>query len=207
MKAAKALGLTTTLALLALTLIGTSTAMAESTALCENTSLPCSKVFTGTIQAKAKNPELLTSIANVSCETSSFGGQALGLANPLVGHLTSFNFSGNCKTGAGTSCTVTSNALGLFLLLKTAPNQGAISFHELSFTVQCGFFINCVFSLPLTTELTMLGGSFISEGFGFVAVIHASKETLTNGGGFCPETAQWDGKYEVTVPGVLAISS
>jgi hypothetical protein len=203
MRLIKLFGLAAIAAVAAMALMGASSAMATSTVLCKVNELKCpaGSEITGHIEATATNPVLLNSVTNVTCKKSTILGNALGLANPLVGHLELVDFTEDCLTEGKTACTVTATELGLLLLLKTGPNHGNLIVHNTQVNVKCGFIINCTYSLPLTTELLVLGSKTPLNTTTSLALIHATEEVLNNsGGGFCPETSKWDALYSVQLP-------
>jgi hypothetical protein len=86
----------------------------------------------------------------VTCNHSVILGTALEPGSAPDGesqltHLELIDFSGECKTASGLSCTVTTVALGLVDLLKTAPNEGLATSLGSKVKVVCGFVLNCTF--------------------------------------------------------------
>lgn len=77
-------------AIAAMALVGASSAMANGpTVLCKVHEEPCAaaNIYTGHFEGLAKNPEVLSPIANIKCNHSVILGNALGLAAPQVTHL------------------------------------------------------------------------------------------------------------------------
>lgn len=198
-------GLVAIAAVSAMAFVGATSAAAEPTALCTvNTALicPAGNIYTGHIEAKAVgSPELLNETENVKCTGSTVLGNALGLANPLVGHLESLTFTG-CKSANGFNCTTTTPVLGTLLLLKTAPNLGTLQSHTTEVTVSCASgLLKCRFGgLP----------TLHAEG-GNPGLITASKAALgiiaKEGFVTCPKTAEWDAKYEIVLPKPIFITN
>lgn len=209
MRLIKMFGLTAIAAVAAMAFIGASSASATSTALCtSDASLVCAagNVYTGHIEGLAVNPELLSSITNVTCEHSVILGNALGLVTggSQVTHLELIDFTGNCKTSSGTACTVTTTALGLVDLLKTAPNLGTATSLNSKVKVVCGFFINCTFGG--TPELHVVGSTLPLNTTSSLGALTANKASLSREGGICPSTSEWDAKYTIQLPHELFVT-
>jgi hypothetical protein len=190
---------------LAIVLIGSSSAAAGTTALCEKSENPCAaaNIYVGHFAAVAENPRLLTSATTITCKKAQLLGFALGLANPLAIHLEQFSFSEDCLTSEGEGCVFEPVELGLLLLLRTEPNLGSVQLENTKVLVICpGAFIHCVYGG--TPEFHAVG----SPNKEVLAAIHANDVLWENGEGlFCPEEAKLDAFYQVVLPDPIVISS
>lgn len=223
-------GLALVTAVAAMALIGTSAAMAESTALCKvNTALICPEKSiypSGTVikaqllhqtTSSAMNLELVSPsvllgpnlAVEVRCwESTASGVTTTGLANPLKGELKSLSF-GHCFHKTGVGCTVTVNKLGLLTLLKTAPNLGEAKVNGVLVTVVCGIVFKCVYEaseLPMHAEGTGPNGS-ATEPAELVADHAELKQEEVGLGIGCPEVGFFDAAYEITEPTVGYITN
>jgi hypothetical protein len=195
MKLLKMLGLTvTTVATIAA--MGASSASAGPTVLC-NAHMevcPAANQLAGHIEALAADTSLLTQAGAILCAHSVLLGNALGLNNPLIIHLTNFDFL-NCEI-AGNACEITTLEVGLALLLRTALNRGTLQLHNTRFLVECpGANIHCVYGgLPIAQ---VLGHNNQLEE---LATIHSNEVAWEAGGFFCPEGARLDALYRVLLP-------
>lgn len=203
MRLMKMFGLAALVAVAATAFLGASSASAKyHTALCKVTgqlACPADQLVTS-VHAVATNPTLLSSVANISCASSLAQATVLGLSKlsgktilPQEAHFTALTWS-NCSTESGTACTVTTESLGLVLILKTALDLADTQAHDTEVHVQCGFFINCTYGgLP---EFRAQGATYGGNG----ALIAEETELESTGGGFCPATSKWDAEYESLSP-------
>jgi hypothetical protein len=206
-------GLAAIAAISAMAFLGVSSASATDTVLCTvDTEEPCTNnPYTGHIEGLAVNPELLSNLANVTCGHSIILGNALGLGSGPNGksqltHLELIDFTGNCHTTFPevVSCTVTTIALGLVDLLKTAPNLGLVTSLNNKVRVTCGFLINCTFGGEPTGHAL---GSTLPLGSTSLGSIVVNEAVLTGEGPLCPEVGKWDAKYTIQLPHALFIAS
>ncbi len=223
MKPMKMFGLTLIAAVTAMALIGASSALAESTALCKVNENPCSEeneypagtkvsarllhqTASSTENLKNVSPSLLLGpnlVEEVKCfESSASGVTTSGLANPLTGELKSLSF-GHCFHKTGVGCTVTVNKLGTLTLLKTGANVGEAKVSGVLVTVVCGLFERAykTEALPMSAKGTGPSGE-VAE----LVADHAklTKEGLGVG---CPSEGFFDAKYEITEPSPGFITS
>jgi hypothetical protein len=206
----KMLGLAVITAAAAMAFVGASSAMAESTALCEVNELECPEgsVYPAGTVVEAKLLTGTTSVllgpnlkVEVECTGSTSAGKTTtGLANPLKGELTSLAFSG-CTYGPlhSPACTVTVNQLGTLTLLKTGTNLGQAAVSGVLVTIVCGSVFKCVYkteSLPMHAKGTGPSGE--------KAELTATEAKLTEEekllGVGCPSEGFFDAKYEITKP-------
>lgn len=99
------------------------------------------------------------------------------------------------------TCIFTTVQLGLFLLLRTALNLGALESHGFDIRIDCGEIMHCTYGG--LTEVHAEGS--VSDGLG---TITASEVTLTNiGGTFCPKTPKLDAVYKIQLPDPVYITT
>ena len=208
MRLIKMLGLAVVAAIASMAFLGASSASAnQSTTLCKINQLPCASgnqwpkgtKLAGTSVGTAL---LLSSLVTVHCNGTASGEiTSAALANPLSGTLVP-SFTG-CKTSGGTNCTVTTSS-GTLLLLKTGPNVGVATVHNVLARVQCGVFIDCSYtSKGVQLQAKSLSGATPAR-------LHANGVELENEGGFlCPDESFWDALYDVktSTGGGIYISS
>jgi hypothetical protein len=220
-------GLALITAVAAMALIGASSAMAESTALCKVSTSPCPEksIFpsgtvvktqllhqttSSTMNLELVSPSLLLGpnlVEEVRCwESTASGVTTTGLANPLKGELKSLSF-GHCFHKSGVGCTVTVNKLGTLTLLKTAANLGEAKVNGVLVTVVCGIVFECVYTteeLPMHAKGTGPNGSATEPAELVADHAKLTKEGLGIG---CPNEGFFDAKYEITEPAAGFITS
>ena len=193
----KGVSLAVVASLASMAFLGASPASAnQSTTLCKINQLPCASGNQWPKGTKLRGVSvgkvlLLTDIVTVHCPSTATGEiTSAALANPLIGTLVpSF---GHCLTGGGTLCTVTSSS-GTMLLLKTGPNVGVATVHNVLVSIDCGIFMDCSYtSKGVQLQAKSLSGAFAAR-------LHADEVELeTEEGGFlCPDESFWDALYEV----------
>lgn len=203
MKHLKALGLAAFATAILVMSIGAATASA--TEFCSTNTSPCTGTMYGSgtkFAGKSVGVATLTnSITNVTCENAEMGGEMTSTggsgSTPISGKVTSATWTGNCKTATGTACTITVLNLPWSLTGEKAGVENEFNVTVAGnpgVTVKCGFLINCTFK---QTSLTLSGES------GSPAYVVATAEGLNQEGGFCPKTASYDAKYELTTPNPL----
>jgi hypothetical protein len=199
-------------ALASMTLLGVSSASATSTALCSiDATLVCAagNIYTGHIEAVATNLQIKSSVGNVHCEHATFLGNALGLANPLLLHIELSSFINCLDLTFGTGCTITAEELGLWVVLKTAPNLAEAKLNSIKVRLNCpSLGLNCVYTKP-ATALHIVGSTLplVSGGTTSLAKITATEVSLENtGGGFCPATSKWTATYFIQLPHEIFIA-
>jgi len=203
MRLIKMLGIAAIAALASMAFLGASSASATSTVLCKvDTDLVCAggNIYTGHVEGKATNPQLTSSFGNVHCESSTILGNVLGLGNPLVGHNELISFTNCLELTFNTKCTVTTEELGLQLLLKTADNLGTLNVDNIKVRLNCASLgLNCVYTKPATALHAV--GSTLPLGASSLGKITATAVTLENtGGGFCPASSKWTATYTISLP-------
>jgi len=206
----KSFSLAAVAAAIVMALVGASSASA--TALCSVNQEECaSPLVAGTVvEASLKTgtkATLLTDLAIVLCNKSVTSGKTTsGAAASVTGVIESLSFS-ECKTEAGTSCTV-GTALSLpynASITATGAGNGKLVVTKGSgggnpgATVTCLGVIECTFRTPSAT-LNVLGGN--------PAVAKAEAIELPERSGLlCPsKEAKWDAEYSVSKPNPLWIS-
>ncbi|MDX6602508.1 MAG: hypothetical protein QOF13_1710 [Solirubrobacterales bacterium] len=211
MRLLKMFSLAAIAAVAAMAFIGASSASAQETALCtSDVALVCASPYTGHIEGVATSaPRLLSNLANVTCENSVILGNALGLASASNGtaqltHIELIDFTGNCKTELGVSCTVTTITLGLADLLKTGSNQGTLTSLGNEVRVVCLGVINCTFGGEPSGSAVGASLPLSSSSLGTITVFEAP---LTGKGSLCPAVGKWDANYAITLPHELFITN
>jgi hypothetical protein len=198
MKLIKMFGLAVIAALASMALVGASSASAESTVLCEEPEhTECSNPFTGHIEGLSTDALLSASFVHIECEHSVILGEALGLANPQVTHVTKLDFL-NCEPCEP----VVEDETGLIETLKTGLNLGTVKGSGFKVFVDCG--IECYYGG--TVEGAHAKGS---EG-GSLGVITANEvelERLSGSSIFCPSVSKWTATYSIVLPDELYIST
>jgi hypothetical protein len=200
MKPIKKLAIMTMGALAALALAGVTSASATNTSLCNEASAAeaCpSGHLVSSVHFVAVNPELLTSLLNLTCAEALLSGTVEGtlLGAPLGITPTALTYT-TCKTGS-TACTVSATHLGLLDLLKTAANLGTLTdlevggFHT-TFSLVCGKLINCEYNL---TNLSGATSSATGTTNGQI-VYNRSPIQKVAGGFLCPATSTLDATFE-----------
>ena len=196
----KSLILFTTVAIIAMALIGASSASATSTVICTENVLVCpagKKVELSLVHFEALDTKLLIGGGLfLLCEKILLSGEVLMLAAPLPIHFHSLTYT-NCKLGA-TVCTVTTTHLGLLHLLKTAPNLGELKdlANPTNFTtmhVVCGASIDCEYKWEGLTGHAK-GHNDTTGELGRVTYSEAFV-TKVAGGILCPATSKLDAVF------------
>jgi hypothetical protein len=176
-------------ALMAMVLLLSSSAMAESTQLCKADESPCaagnivSHVHEETLTgAKLK---LLTSVATIECK-GLYLGDSLSLGAPLLihGHFTYTE----CKRGTE-NCTFEEKSTDSLIEVLREGHETAKVTYILTFNFHCGFIINCTYDgegLKGTAKGPLLASSENGE-------VSLNEQTIHKvSGTFCPETGKLD---------------
>jgi hypothetical protein len=192
MRLIKHFGLATIAAVAAMALVASAASATLSTQICSESEPSTLRCITAAAQFHlfAVEPLLDSSLVNVKCESSLAKGTFLGLGSPQIAHLEVLLFH-NCKTHGGTNCTVTTELLGLFLILKLSLSDAHVESHGTAVTVKCGELINCSYgNLPVLLALSTTEAA--------AATLHAST-TVTrdtaHSGAFCPSSSTWLALY------------
>jgi hypothetical protein len=209
----KMFGLAALAAVVTMALVGTTSASATSTVLCEvleGLECPAGKeielekihLANSTLPGGPGTPEgtptLLNSTADVLCLTVLVEAEALDLGESQVIHALKQEFSGCGTNSAHTNCTVATEELPLFHLLKIGEDEGSVLGLNGKVRVKCTIFgflkINCVFLLE-NLLFTGKGPKASKTTYGDVDAKEIPKEPpiKSEGGGLCPETSSLDG--------------
>jgi hypothetical protein len=191
----KVFGLAAVAGVAAMAFVGASSAMAlEHTLLCKNhnSATSCSEVPTS-IHIVASNPTLLSSLGNITCESSLGTGTPGASGAPQVITITSLTWT-NCELG-GEPCTVTTPTLGAVNVLKTALNLGTLELSKTVIKVVCGSFVSCKYE-PNAEQILTVEGALHNVGTGHGMVTANGLDVHKVGSGFCPSSAEWDALYE-----------
>jgi hypothetical protein len=183
-KQIKMFGLAALAALMAMALVGATSAMATgSTALCKADESPCAagNIVTHVHEESIGHAKLLSSFATVECE-ALFLGDALngGLSNPLVIHGT---FTYTCLNG----CTAEEqNSPAEIKVLRTGTELAEVTGEGLVH-VECG--LDCVYN-GVGLKGHGLGPLLVGSGNGRVVISGATVNKES--GLFCPSTSKLD---------------
>lgn len=207
MKFASKIGLAAVAALVLAAVLGTASASAYSTVLCkEYQQAPYCKASdrypkNTAISASSSSVVAETTIGNMTCGESTITGKTSAESGePLPVSITAWTL-GNCnfvgKSGSKT-CTVTANESAPYSgsLNRTSVNNGTLNIGSggsgnPGWTVKCGFYISCTYTIEPGFTYNGLGGS---------AAMSATKVPLAKGSGVCPESATLTGTYTVSSP-------
>jgi hypothetical protein len=205
--------------LLAVTLVSAvyaATALASGpTVLCELNLAQCPDGYKYTghidllaIRATEISGKFFGITGTIACKNSNILGNALGLANPVLIHVEVAELSGNCHLLApfiNEPCTaVESKALGLFDLLRTAPNFGEATSLGNTFYLHCGNLINCTLGGEPKFQVSGSEGSLGSW------TTPSGGATLSNiSGSNCPEggSSHLSATYSIQLPDIVYLSS
>jgi hypothetical protein len=190
MKSIKVLGPALVAALMAISLVTTSAALAESTALCTADENPCAVAHqVGEVQvASVGNAKLLTSVGTIECKASFSGKISTKLASPLV---ISGNFTyTECKASGLGSCTAEEeNGPSEIKVLKDGHEEAKVTGEGLVHLV-CSGFIDCSYN---GTGLIGTGkGPLLSTQKNGEVTLSEQTTTKEAGGFLCPKTAKLD---------------
>jgi hypothetical protein len=192
MKFMKMFGLAVAAAITGMALMGASSAVAGDTVLCKvHTTAACAagdQYPSGTHVEGVSSHAVLLAGFTILCKNSVILGEALGLAKPLIGHVTKLTFE-QCSGGTVTVIDQT----GLLELLRTALNLGTITGNGFEVLVE-SFGIHCVYS-GTARALHAEGGNPAVINTGAGVSLHELER-----GFFCPNTATWHASYHVALP-------
>lgn len=161
-------------------LVGPSSAMAESTALCKADESPCASANqVKHVHYVAKGILVETSIMNYECDALLLA-DALGLGAPQVLH-GSLVYS-SCNQG----CTRTEiSAGGLFKVLRTGNETAEVVGEGTEILVQCGGGLHCVYDLEGITG--QIEGPLLAGGNGKLTFARTALHKVS--GLLCPKEA------------------
>jgi hypothetical protein len=190
MKAIKVIGLAVLTALLAMSFVGATSAMAEKAQLCGHDGHPCEAVRhiheTSSVGGKEAKAVFLTSIGNTECNVLYLGDvTAYGEPIKIKG---SFTYT-NCVLG-GSSCVITEENGPAELEVKlTAAEEAEVTGKYLFHTV-CSGFIDCSYN-STGLKATAKGPLKSTQANGEVTL--SEQATTKEAGGFlCPKTLKLD---------------
>jgi hypothetical protein len=188
MRLIKMFGFAALVAIAAMALVGATSAMAESTAICEGSdpggsTCPGSEASHLHFATSSSEPALiLSSIVNVACQVL-YLGNTLGLGAPLIIH-GNFTYS-KCETESGGACTATElSSSALIEFLKNGSEKAEVTYNA-EVLVECGALIHCVYNGA--------GQKWVGVGSLGTDNMSETKTTLNKVSGFlCPKTASLD---------------
>jgi hypothetical protein len=194
MKPIRIFGLAALAALMAMAFVGASSALAESTSLCDTDpgtgateACPSGHLVTSVHETSVGKAKLLTSFGPVECNALFSGTIATTLAKPLV---ISGNFTySNCTLG-GSSCTATEeNGPAEIKVLKEGHETASVTGEGLVHVI-CGKAIDCSYT-GAGLKATAKGPLLASQENGEVSL--SEQVTSKEAGGFlCPKSAKLD---------------
>jgi hypothetical protein len=188
----KMFGLASIAVIVAMAFVGASSAMATNTVLCKANELVCAapNVYTGHVEALSTHALLKASGIEILCKHSLILGEALGLANPLIIHVSELTFK---------ECDGTVNVLdktGLIKVLKTAPNLASGTAEGFEVLAE-RFGVHCVYGGVAEGAHGLGSASATSEASIVAKEIELKKLA---GGFFCAGTSRWTATYTVKLP-------
>jgi|SRR5690349_10278822 len=196
MKAFGNLGLSVTVAFIAMCYAGASPAAAtESTSLCKVNESPCASAnqvktvhMTGSMELKSTAFTILCLSSLLTAETES------GLGHPLGLKVTGLIFSACGTTSAHNNCTLKAVILPLFDLLKISLNYATASVLNLGVQLGCGEFLKCGYEGEGASWEYQGALREFATGHGMLSSTEwplAKTEGL-----LCPAESKWTGLYE-----------
>jgi hypothetical protein len=188
----KMFGLAALAALMAMAFVGASSAMAESTALCNEDPVgtevcPAGHLINSVHEESVGKAKLLTSLGTAECNVLFSGSISMTLANPLV---IKGNFTYTNCTFAGSGCTVTEeNGSAEIKILKEGHETASVTGEYLVHLV-CGSSIDCSYT-GAGLKATAKGPLLATQKNGEVTI---SEQPVTKeaGGFLCPKSAKLD---------------
>jgi hypothetical protein len=191
MKLARLIGLMCVAAMATFALAGSSTAMAETTALCSVEEVPCEESnHIKKIGFEADDLTVLTSVMDYKCD-SSFSANVSELGEPQTLEVTAMEYT-SCDQG----CTRTVTELGTFTVSRTGEEVGEVAGSGFKVVVKCGSLINCTYTFD---ELigTIQGASLTGDN-GHITFSEAL--FIKSSGILCPKTAKLDALFIASEP-------
>ncbi|MFL5901053.1 MAG: hypothetical protein ACJ75S_07625 [Solirubrobacterales bacterium] len=189
MKAIKMIGLTALVALMAMAFVGASSAMAESTALCDEDPVgtevcPSGHLLGAIHEESVGKAKLVTSVGTTECNVLFGGTISTKLANPLL-VVGTFVYT-NCVLGS-TNCTATEeNGPSTIEVLKEGHETSKVTGKGLVF-VDCGSFLKCSYN---GTGLKGVGKGPLLSAQTNGDVTLTSQVTTKEGGFLCPKESK-----------------
>lgn len=155
---------------------------------CSSSAYPANTALSASL-AEGTQAVLLSSIGNVTCESSAITGKTTKEAGePLSVEISELSFGGCKRTEE--ECTVTTTTLPTSPSFEASgEGNGTLSLEGGEVNFHCGFFINCTYAAP---TLQAKGGE--------PARLGAEELELTKVSGICPETDKLDVTYTVAEP-------
>jgi hypothetical protein len=190
MRFIKLVGLAAIAMLMAVASIGTTSAMAEDTALCAKDQTPCELKNLVThvheVTLPGSTARFLSNLGDIKCDVLYLGDVTeTGAPLTIEGNFTYTN----CYFNGKEACTVTElNGPAEIEVLKEGQEKAEVT-DKFEVEVQCGFFIECVFSSAGLSG-TSKGPLSSSEDNGEVSFV--SQEISVEDSFFCPETTELD---------------
>jgi len=180
-KPIKTFGLAALAALMAMTFVSASSAMAESTALCKAEENPCSAGNTIThVHETSVGKAILLLSPKIECNVLFLGDALEGTSNPLIIHGT-FTY-----TSCTNFCSVKEeNGPAAIKVLKTGTELGAVT-GEWLMHLTCPFGINCYYNGE-GLEGHALGPLTSGQANGSVVIAGQVMQEEPGGSGICTE--------------------
>jgi hypothetical protein len=189
-KSLKMLGLAALAALMAMALVGASSAMAESTGLCSVDQEPCEEkneiTHVHETTLAGEKATLLSSAGNVTCTVLFLGDTIPTTATPLIIE-GKFTYT-ECER-SGSSCEVKEENGPVEIEVLKEGHETAKVTGKGEVNVHCGFFINCTYNGE-GLKGTAKGPLLSTETNGEVSLSEQTTKKVK--GSLCPETAKLD---------------
>jgi len=183
--------------------LGMSPAVAEgTTAICGVAETPCAAPYPAAptrIEAEAVTPTIVTSTGTITCEKSTFSGNAAGESGASIA-LTSMVFL-NCELESTNPCYINPLSLGELSLAGLGGYSGDATLSGTVLQVSCGVYlkVSCEYGgEPVLHVLSTTGEE--------AATFSLESSLVAEGGIACPEESEWLAEYRVTLPESLYIS-
>jgi len=190
----KKVGLMLVTAVATMALIGVSSAMAETTALCKADESPCKEAN----QVTEVSFEANNNISILSPLEGGYGYEcnaALSATVSQLGETQTLTAQSLTYSSCNKGCTRTTEMLGTFTVLKIGVEKAEIVANEFTVKVSCSGFSNCVYASEGLTGT--LKGDLLTEN-GHITYFEAPLKLVS--GVFCPKEALFDALFESTEP-------
>lgn len=192
MKLARMSSLMLVAIMVTMALVGASSAVAETTALCKVDEDPCKEANQVTeVHYKANNIEFL-------------GEYAYGCSNALLlatvsklGKTQALEAQSMVYPSCGGGCTRTTEELGTLSVLRTASESAEITINGFKTKVTCSGFSNCIYAF--NEQVGVLEGPLLTGDNGHITFQEVPLERV-GGGLFCPLEVSFDALFEASEP-------
>jgi hypothetical protein len=196
MKPARKIGLIVVAVIASMGLVGASSAMAETTALCKVDETPCSEANQVTeVHYEADNINILTPTGgggyDYGCSHALLSATVSKLAETQTLEGQSLTYS-----SCGGGCTRTTIELGTLSVLRTEGELAEITANGFEVNVSCSGFTNCRYSF--NEQSGTLKGPLLTGDNGHITFQEAPLERVS--GFLCPELVKLDALFVASKP-------